>query len=272
MVCTFFRPSMRLIISPLNEWKRSAISNKRQSGVRTVCSPPRKAAKSTTLASTPRMFARPRYQALVSGTLENSGSGSISAASSSLSSQLPPPACTPNREVGSASVWASRNLWASPCWNSRKLICFATASRLFDRRDLREQILRVDRFHQVILRALAHPPDAIGFLVLARDDDDGDVLGRLVARDGTRRLEAIGTRHDHVHQDEIGPLRLRLGDCLITVLRRLDLVPLLGQRFHEKLPVGRRVIHDQDLLYGHGHLLRYERARAPLWFSKDYPS
>jgi len=104
MICTFFSPSMRLISSPLNEWKRSAISNKRQSGVRTVCSPPMKAAKSTTLASTPRMFARPRYQGWVSGTPENSGSGSISPASSSLSSQFRLPACTPSREVGSASV------------------------------------------------------------------------------------------------------------------------------------------------------------------------
>src|SRR6266436_1012986 len=182
MVCTFFSPSMRLISSPLNEWKRSAISNKRQSGVRTVCSPPRKAAKSTTLASTPRMFARPRYQALVSGTPENSGSGSISPASSSLSSQLPLPACTPNREVGSASVWASRNLWASPCWNSRRLICFAMAWA-----------------YLIAATFASNSLASIGFLVLARDDDHGDVLGRLVAGDGARCLEAIGTRHDHVH-------------------------------------------------------------------------
>src|SRR5438309_66426 len=188
MACTFFNPSMRVISSPLNEWKRSAISNKRQSGVRTVCSPPMKAAKSTMLASTPRMFASPKYHSLVSGTLENSGSGSISPASSSLSSQLPPPASTPNREVGSASVWASRNLWASPCWNSRKLICFATTSRLFDRRDLREQLLGVDRFHQVILGTLAHPPDAIGFLVLAGETD----RRQGVAREG--RGDQIGER------------------------------------------------------------------------------
>src|SRR5882672_652282 len=216
------------------------MSSSRHSGVRAVASPPAKAEKSTTLESTPRMFASPRYQDRVSGTPETSGSGSISPASSSLSSQLLLPACTPSRDVGSASVCASR-----------RLICLATVRSLLERRDLGHQFLGVDRLDQVVLGPLPHAPDTVGFLVLARDDDHGNVFGRLVPRDGARRLKAVGARHDHVHKDQIGFLRFGLGNCLVAAFRSDALEAVLGQRFHEKLPVGRRVIHDQYFLNGH---------------------
>ena len=43
-----------------------------------------------------------------------------------------------------------------------------------------EQFRLGNRLDQKILGALAQAPDAIGFLVFARDDDHGDVLGGFI--------------------------------------------------------------------------------------------
>jgi len=84
------------------------MSSSRHSGVRAVLSPG-KAEKSTTLESTPRMFASPRYQDRVSGTPETSGSREHFAGIVELEQPVAAPACTPSRDVGSASVCASRS-------------------------------------------------------------------------------------------------------------------------------------------------------------------
>src|SRR5204863_3395047 len=122
-------------------------------------------------------------------------------------------------------------------------------------RDFRDQILCLDRLHQKVLRALAHAPDAVGFLVPARADDDRNVLGRLVVRDGPRGLVAVDSRHDYVHQDQVGLLALGLLDGLVPVLGGDALVALLGKRFHEEITLGGRIVDDQDLLSRHCDLL-----------------
>ena len=43
-----------------------------------------------------------------------------------------------------------------------------------DRGDLREQLVAVDRLHDVVARALAHAPDLVGLLALRRAQDDRD--------------------------------------------------------------------------------------------------
>src|SRR5439155_16849681 len=75
-------------------------------------------------------------------------------------------------------------------------------------RDLLDQILCLDRLHQKVLRALAHSPDAVGFLVPAGADDARNVLGCFVLRDCPRRLVAVDAGHDDIHQDHVGLLAL----------------------------------------------------------------
>src|SRR5215472_7863056 len=86
-----------------------------------------------------------------------------------------------------------------------EVVAVSAHTRLLpQRRDLRDQRVDVDRLEHVVARALAQPPQAVGRAVLGGADEHGDVARRFVARDGARRLEAVGARHDDVHEDEVG--------------------------------------------------------------------
>src|SRR4051794_26069016 len=55
--------------------------------------------------------------------------------------------------------------------------------------DLREEVRLIYGLGDVVARALAHAPDLVGLLALARAQDHGNVLGGLVARERARGLE-----------------------------------------------------------------------------------
>src|SRR3990172_8254408 len=168
--------------TPTPPWapKRSAKSTSRDCGERGAGDSPRKAARSVADTSLPRTLASPTNQGRVSGTGVISGNGSTSPAASRRNRKpaAPPPIPTPTPQPTGAN--------------------------------LSHQFSRVDGLEQIILRALAQAPEAVGVLVLAAAQDHRDVLGRLVARDGPRRLETARARHDHVHQDKVR--RLAPGD------------------------------------------------------------
>src|SRR6266850_7276284 len=63
-----------------------------------------------------------------------------------------------------------------------------------ERRDLGEEIGLVHGLHDVVARALAHAPDAVGFLAFARAQDHRDALGRLVARQD-RKSTRLNSSH-----------------------------------------------------------------------------
>src|SRR5512147_386583 len=60
-----------------------------------------------------------------------------------------------------------------------------------ERRDLLQQFVRLDRLADVVARALAQGPDAIGLLVLAGADDDRDRLRGRVLGQRARELETV---------------------------------------------------------------------------------
>src|SRR6185436_18736218 len=130
---------------------------------------------------------------------------------------------------------------------------------LAQRRDLREQLGRLDRLHHVVLGPLAHPPDLVGLLSLGAADDDRDVLGRFVGRQRARRLEAVLARHHHVHEDEVGLRLLHLGERLFGAGGAGHLVAGLGQHVGEVLAVRRRVVYYENRLDRHGMTFQLAR-------------
>src|SRR5438034_901340 len=177
---------------------------------------------------------------------------SSAASSSPAYSAVLPPAARSSGSRRCPARWPSR----SYCWGERPLSA--------ERGDLGEKVFRIDRLDYVVLGALADAPHPVGFQFFAGAHDHGDVLGGLVARDGARRLEPVGSRHDDVHQDQVRLLGLRLGDPLVAVLRGHALIALLAQHFQQELAVGGGIIDDQDLLDWHGKLSReLDRNRRP---------
>src|SRR3546814_15180003 len=67
--------------------------------------------------------------------------------------------------------------------------------------DLREQLAFLDGLDQVFTCTLAQGPDAIGFLILAADDDDRNLRGGRIIGQGAGRLNAVHTWHHDVHVD-----------------------------------------------------------------------
>src|SRR5262245_34717173 len=124
------------------------------------------------------MLAIPRNHGWVSGTGTSAGNGSTSLISVSSASQLCPPAWNPRREAATLRASASAMRVIRSCWKSTRLSAMAAASA--ERLDLADEILRLYRLHDVILRALPQPPELVGLLPLGGADDHRDVLGRLV--------------------------------------------------------------------------------------------
>src|SRR3546814_2373332 len=71
--------------------------------------------------------------------------------------------------------------------------------------DLREQLAFLDGLDQVFTCTLAQGPDAIGFLILAADDDDRNLRGGRILGQGAGRLKAVHTRSEE-HTSELQSL------------------------------------------------------------------
>src|SRR5207247_3684402 len=57
--------------------------------------------------------------------------------------------------------------------------------------DLGDQLVGIDRLDDVVARALAHAPDLVGLLVLARAHDHRHIGEARVTRDRARELKAV---------------------------------------------------------------------------------
>src|SRR5262245_26302858 len=88
-------------------------------------------------------------------------------------------------------------------------------------------------------------------LAAGGDHDDWDAAGALAAAQLAQGLEARHARHHDVHEDEVGPLALRLLDRLEAVAGGDDVVGALLQDHllhEERRP---RIVDEQDLLPAH---------------------
>src|SRR5215470_17024322 len=120
------------------------------------------------------MLAMPRYQGLVIGTLASCGSAITSPASASRISQFSPAQATPSRDCSTWAAVLAASRVASSRWKARRS---SFAARAIGRRsaaggDLREELLALHRFHDVVPGTLAKAPDLVGFLALRRAQDD----------------------------------------------------------------------------------------------------
>ena len=109
----------------------------------------------------------------------------------------------------------------------------------------------IDRLGDIVLGALAHAPQLVCFLALGGADDDGDVLGGLVARQRAGGLEAVGSGHHHVHDDEVGLDLLGAFDALVAAFRGTDLVAGTLQKLGHEVALGGGVVDNQDVFDGH---------------------
>jgi hypothetical protein len=105
----------------------------------------------------------------------------------------------------------------------------------------------VEGLGDVVRRAFAQS-SLFGFgRVEASDEDHADRRGPRVLLEPAQHLVAVEVGHDHVEQDDVGVMLLGQVEAFFAVLAQKDGVfPL--QQISEHLPVGRRVIDDQDFL------------------------
>ena len=123
-----------------------------------------------------------------------------------------------------------------------------------------QQLGRVERLDEVVVRAGAQPPDLLLHLALGREHDDRDVRrAALFAADLGRDLVAVELGQHDVEQDEIGRLGAPQAEALGAVPGDDDVVALLLERVLQEALDIRVVIDDEDLC---GHQSSTAGARA----------
>src|SRR5262249_44593218 len=107
----------------------------------------------------------------------------------------------------------------------------------------------------VLVGAVERRRHLVHLLADGGEDDDADVLGRLVLPKRPRHLPAVLEGHHHVEDDDVRPALPRLGDRFFAVLRLGDLVAAFVETQaehpedlgvvvrHEDLGLGRRLRH-----------------------------
>src|SRR3569832_43365 len=215
--------------------------------------PPTKLARSTMPYNPPRRFATPRNHDCEYGTGSRLESGKISPDCESGKRTLRPPDSTASHEACAPSLRAACNRLARRAWSSRSAsrlamvsYCFEPAADSAEGLDLGHQLVGVDRFGDVVARALAHAPHPVGLLVLARAHDDGHVGVERVARYRARELEAVLAGHHPVHENEIGLFFREAAERVVGVLRRLHRITLLLQKVRHEHQFGLGIIHDEN--------------------------
>jgi len=118
--------------------------------------------------------------------------------------------------------------------------------RSAERLDLRQQIFRLHRFHQIGFCALAHAPHLVGFLALGGAHDDRDMLGRVLLGNHAGRLIAIHAGHHDIHHDQIGQRLLGLRDRLFAAFGHADQIAVLDQQLGQEKALSGRIVHHQN--------------------------
>src|SRR5574341_1589752 len=66
-----------------------------------------------------------------------------------------------------------------------------------------DQVFSLERFCQILIRALFHPPELVAFLVLGGHHDDRNIFELVIAFYVSADLKAVFLRHDHVENDQV---------------------------------------------------------------------
>ena len=110
-----------------------------------------------------------------------------------------------------------------------------------------EQLGRVERLDQVVVRAGPQGPHLLLHVALRREHDDRDVVARaLVGADPRGDRVPVDRLERDVQQDQRRPLELPQPQALGPVGRDRDVVPLLLQRVLQQALDARVVIDDED--------------------------
>src|SRR5260370_2157615 len=111
------------------------------------------------------MFATPRYQGLVRGTVAIGGTAITSPASASRISHCSPAEASPSRDCSTCAAVLAASRVASSCWKARRSSLAARAiagsQDSAEGRDLGQQLLALDRLHDVIAPPLPHSPHLV---------------------------------------------------------------------------------------------------------------
>jgi hypothetical protein len=117
--------------------------------------------------------------------------------------------------------------------------------------DARHQLARVEGLGQIVVGADFQPDDAIHFVALGGQHDDGDRVGRTAqaAADG----EAVFARQHQVEHDQVVQLALQRAIHALGIRHGLDREPLVGEVALEQLAQAQVVIDDKNLGFGFVH-------------------
>src|SRR5690606_29907870 len=128
------------------------------------------------------------------------------------------------------------------CLEFRRVLFRSALLGLLERKN---DLVRAERLRDVVVGALLHRLDReIHPAVRGHDDDHRLAVLRLVALE---ELEAVQARHADIAQDDVGLELDCLGEPLLTVARRRDLVSLLAQDERDRVTQPWLVVDDQDV-------------------------
>lgn len=114
------------------------------------------------------------------------------------------------------------------------------------RADAGEQLVQLERLHQVVVRPRVQAGHPVADRVAGRQHQDGGQVTR--AADAAGGGQAVHAGHLDVQDDQVGPVRRRLLQRVGAVDRDLGVVPLEGEAALEGFADRRLVVDDQDAL------------------------
>src|SRR5882762_2206110 len=182
---------------------------------------------SATASTVPRRLATPSNGDGAPGTLATTSSLITSRASRTSTASVRPPMattharrrCAPGRTASERDVasgdGAASDDGAAPG---------TTASSAGKPAHHAQQLVRGERFREILVGALLLAPGAVALLILRRHEDHRHRARARVAAQCSQDLVAVATRHDDVQQQHVGMLRLHLILELFAVGERDDLV------------------------------------------------
>ena len=114
--------------------------------------------------------------------------------------------------------------------------------------DARQQLGRVERLDDVVVRADREPLELVGRQPAGRQDDHRDGGGPRVLAELPRELEPVDVGHHHVGEDQVGRLPPDQVERLLTVVRDPHAEPGGGELDLEQPGDERVVVDDEEVL------------------------
>src|SRR3989441_11935332 len=205
---------------------------------------------SATASTVPRRLATPSRGAGAPGTVPITSSFITSRVSRTSTASVRPPMATtharrrwaPGRIASGGSVGSGAGVPSGDGAASG-----TTASSAGKPAHHAQQLVRRERFREVLVGALLLAPRAVALLVPRRDEHHGRLAGARVAAQRPQDLVAVAAGHDDVEEQHVGMLGLHLVLERFAVAERDDLMAGAAQdRLHE-LQVGIGVVDHHHL-------------------------